>query len=130
MNSYFLPNFKNFRTKKISPYVILCIVDHTPCIFSLLLLRMRKLRPMQSCLVTNENEKENIYISFMKSSSDYLNDDVVLDVSLYWFFHHYIPLLFDSFSSLPSLLFSLILYLYLYILVTCRAWFELTHVCI
>ena len=29
------------------------------------------------------NAKRHPYIAFIKSSSDYLNDDVVLDVSLY-----------------------------------------------
>ena len=59
VNSYFLPNFKNFRKKKkILPYVMLCIVDHTPGVFSLLWSLMRKPHPMQSCLVTSESKKE------------------------------------------------------------------------
>ena len=33
---------------------------NTPCIYLLLLLRMREPRPMQSCLVTNENKSYKV----------------------------------------------------------------------
>ena len=35
------------------------------------------------------NTRRHPYTTFMKSSIDYMNDDVLLDVSLYLFFHHY-----------------------------------------
>ena len=61
MNCYFLPNCKNFRVKLQNRHHWIYCINHILCVFKLLLLRMRELCPMKSCLVINKNEKENSY---------------------------------------------------------------------
>ena len=70
VNSYFLPNLKNFRVKLQNGHRFSHVLITPLAYFLLLLSRMRKPRPKQSCAyneVTNENESYKVEKLFSTS---------------------------------------------------------------